>query len=74
MHVSFSLQNFQANTTAKQLQKEHALLPQQLVYLLQTAIPPAQRDTVAVPATLQVRAHRNRHLGVGVESAHSSVS
>ena len=74
VHVSFSLQNLQANTTAKQLQKEHPLLPQQLVYLLQKALPPVQRDTLAVPAPLQVRGHRNHHLGVGVASAHSSAS
>ena len=74
VHVCFSLQNLQANATVKQLQKEHSLLPQQLVYLLQTAIAPVQRDTVAVPALLQVRGHRNHHLGVGVASAHSSAS
>ena len=72
--VSFFLQNLQSNTTARQLQKEHLQLPQKLMSFLRKAIPPVQPDTVAVPAPLQVRGHRNHHLGVGVASVHSSAS
>ena len=41
---------------------------------METTLPPVQTDTAAVVLLLQVKNLRSFHLGVGVASAHSSVS